>query len=184
MMSVAYLDHALELLLKSNFESRLSAAEGKRMFGGSQSAILGTFSAKIRTAYAFGLLFQEVYRDLLIINDIRNAFAHSLHQNIHFSNRYIAEDCDKLICVRMLRYSAADQTAFDEFSASQKFTETVRQIYANFKGIVTRRRALRSAYERVREEADRQYAASGERAPSLGKSLRPYRHNPARRKSR
>ena len=62
----------LELLLKSKF-CYLTPAEDRRLFDGAQNGILGTFSAKIRVAYAMGILIGPVYDDLLIINDIRNA---------------------------------------------------------------------------------------------------------------
>lgn len=72
LMGAAYLDHGLELLLKSKF-CYLTPAEDRRLFDGAQNGILGTFSAKIRVAYAMGILIGPVYDDLLIINDIRNA---------------------------------------------------------------------------------------------------------------
>src|SRR6266849_340538 len=40
------------------------------------SGALGNFGTKIRIAYLFGLISNFVFRDLLIINKIRNEFAH------------------------------------------------------------------------------------------------------------
>jgi hypothetical protein len=91
--AVAYLDHALELLLRASFRP-LTSDEESRMFDGSANAVLGTTSNKIRTAYAMKLLESGTYQDLLRMNDIRNAFAHSLH-NVTFDTPEIAADCNQ-----------------------------------------------------------------------------------------
>ena len=42
------------------------------------SGPLGSFTTKIDLAYLFGLITEPAYRDLVILKDIRNAFAHKL----------------------------------------------------------------------------------------------------------
>ncbi len=91
---VAYLDHALEILLKASFRT-LTTEEQTRMFDGRANGILGTITSKIRTAYAMRLIEPIAYRDLLLINDIRNVFAHTLH-DVSFMNELVKEDCSKL----------------------------------------------------------------------------------------
>jgi hypothetical protein len=52
------------------------------------SGPLGPFGTKIRLAYMFGLLSPEAYKDLMIVNRIRNKFAHDLSVTA-FSNQQI-----------------------------------------------------------------------------------------------
>jgi DNA-binding MltR family transcriptional regulator len=91
---MAYLDHALKALLRVNFRD-LTDKEDNRLFDGAANGILGTISAKIRIAYAMKLIDPIIYDDLLLLNDIRNTFAHTLHQ-VDFDNQHIKEDCTKL----------------------------------------------------------------------------------------
>lgn len=93
-MGAAYLEHVLEVYLRTVFRP-LSKSEDMRMFDGAAGGILGTFSNKIRIAYALGLIHQNPYKILLLINDIRNVFAHSLHK-IDFDHALLAEDCERL----------------------------------------------------------------------------------------
>src|SRR5262245_43039865 len=90
----AYLDHALQVLLTASFRN-LTKKDWTRMFDGAANGILGTTSAKLRVAYAARHLEPQQYKDLLLINDIRNVFAHSLHA-IDFSNELVEADCAKL----------------------------------------------------------------------------------------
>jgi len=62
------------------------------MFDGSSNGILGTFSNKIRLAHAIEVINQVTYKDLLLINDIRNVFAHTLH-SVSFKNDLVKKDC-------------------------------------------------------------------------------------------
>jgi hypothetical protein len=93
-LGVAHLEHGLERVLKARL-IQLSKEDERRMFDGAGNGILGTFSAKIRIAYALSLLGPIAYHDLLLINDIRNVFAHSLH-TIDFTHSLISQDCRKL----------------------------------------------------------------------------------------
>ncbi len=70
------------------------------MFDGAGNGVLGSFSSKIRLAYAISLLGPLSYSDLLLINDIRNVFAHSLHR-VSFSHPLIIKDCDRLQYFKM-----------------------------------------------------------------------------------
>ena len=152
LLGAAYLDHALELLLKSEFKRKLTADEEKRMFDGSQNAILGSFSAKIRIAYALGLVLDEVYADLLLINDIRNAFAHSLYGNVDFRNEHVLSDCNKLAYVGM--WSRLLGMEVPPLHPKEIFVRTVRRIYTTFKERADKASAFFAAYEKVRASLD------------------------------
>jgi DNA-binding MltR family transcriptional regulator len=157
LMSVGYLDYALELLLKAQF-IRLTNAEEKRLFDGSQNAMLGTFSSKIRIAYAVGLLLSEIYTDLLIINDIRNAFAHSLHREVYFTDDHIIEDCKKLLWVEKRARLVGEPIG--SFQPALRFVETVQHIYAAFRRIADDKQKVTAAMQRVYSELESQQSAS------------------------
>lgn len=57
---------------------------------------LGSFSARIRTAYCLGLISKHEYHDFKIIRDIRNRFAHEMH-GLSSANQAIWQDCNRLI---------------------------------------------------------------------------------------
>jgi hypothetical protein len=94
LMGAAYLDNSLERLILAHFIP-LTTEDRHRFFDGGSNAILGPLSAKIRMAYALGGIGKIVYSDLLLINEIRNVFAHSLHR-VTFNNDLIIRDCAKL----------------------------------------------------------------------------------------
>jgi len=56
------------------------------------SGPLGTFSAKLDLARLMGAISADAYRDLLIIKDVRNIFAHQL-QAASFNEQRIADKC-------------------------------------------------------------------------------------------
>jgi hypothetical protein len=94
LVGTAYLDHALELMLKAFFLD-LSKEDEARLFDGAQGGYLGTMAAKIRLTYALGFFPEDVYADFLLINDIRNVFAHSLHR-VSFDHELVKADCKKI----------------------------------------------------------------------------------------
>lgn len=91
---LAYLENIAEQVLRAKFIA-LNGEEDARIFDASAGGILGSMSAKLRIIYALGLLPQQTYADLLLMNQIRNVFAHSLHQ-VTFSNPEITQDCGRL----------------------------------------------------------------------------------------
>ena len=93
--AAAHLDYVLELLIRNHISVELTKDEDRRIFDGAANGILGTAAAKIRIAYAFNIIPKRAYDDLLLINSIRNVFAHSLH-DVTFSNDLVANDCRKL----------------------------------------------------------------------------------------
>src|SRR5258708_35094465 len=71
---------------------------------------------------AMGLIDEIIYKDLLLLNDIRNVFAHSLH-NVGFNRAHLKEDCDKL---RLIHHTDIRP---QPTNAKQKFLWTVLSIY-------------------------------------------------------
>jgi DNA-binding MltR family transcriptional regulator len=117
----AHLEYALELMLKSFFRP-LGTEDERRMFDGAANGILGTMSNKIRLAFAVYLINEEQYGDFKLINDIRNAFAHTLH-NIDFNNHLIKEDCQKLKTYKPSEFTGPPK------SAKEKYLYTLLSLY-------------------------------------------------------
>lgn len=81
----AMLDHSLERLLLLHMRP-LSRTQQDQLFSG--TAPLSSFSSKVRVATAFGIIGQRMGADFHILNEVRNAFAHSSHE-VTFRNRSI-----------------------------------------------------------------------------------------------
>jgi hypothetical protein len=94
-MGAAYLEHALELLIRASFQPLPKKEDNDRLFSAGAGGTLGSFSSKIRIAHAASLIQKEVYYSLLLINDVRNVFAHSLHI-INFDHKLVKQDCLRL----------------------------------------------------------------------------------------
>jgi hypothetical protein len=84
-------DSALRHALLSHMR-RLTAKEEKNLFRG--YGPLSTLSAKIDLAYAFSLVDRGMCRDLHIVREIRNVFAHA-ETPMHFGSNSVVELCEK-----------------------------------------------------------------------------------------
>lgn len=78
MVSAAFIDQALEALLRAKFSMRHAKSKSCidplfELFGP-----LSTFYAKSKMCYAMDLVGEWVYRDLEIVRKVRNDFAHSV----------------------------------------------------------------------------------------------------------
>lgn len=121
----SYLDRALEMLLEAKFRT-LDKEDRTRMFDGSKGGILGTASAKIRLAYTMDMVNSDIYHDLLLINDIRNVFAHTLHP-CNFDNALVIEDCSKLKLDAYSKYGSL--VGVDGATAKGKYILSILLIY-------------------------------------------------------
>jgi hypothetical protein len=74
-----------------------------------QMSILQSFGAKIAIAYRFGLISESEHDNLKIIKDIRNKFAHNLH-DISFDHQWVRDAC--------LRFRFPDNLLPEETSAN------------------------------------------------------------------
>ena len=91
LIAAAYLDDALEDCLRARFVQDEKAIDD--LLGGEKP--LGTFSARISTAYLLGLIDQKMRADLDAIRKIRNDFAHKRH-HLRFSDQSIKDKCNNL----------------------------------------------------------------------------------------
>lgn len=90
-LGATYLETRLEVLLREYFIEDEGAANG--LFGVGRP--LGTFDARRQLAYVLGLLTQEENEQLKWIQEIRNRFAHHLH-NLQFTDEWVASRCREL----------------------------------------------------------------------------------------
>ena len=88
LVSVAVIDQGLEAALLTKF--RQLAPDDERAIFSDDSAPLASFDAKVRLAFALGLLGKQAWADLTVIRRIRNTFAHSRLQ-INFDTPEIAD---------------------------------------------------------------------------------------------
>jgi hypothetical protein len=65
------------------------------MFDASQGGYISSLDAQLRLAFALGWIEADFFEDALIIQGIRNVFAHSFH-DISFLKNEIKADCQKL----------------------------------------------------------------------------------------
>lgn len=112
----------------------LSDEEYRQMFVGYSP--LGSFSAKIQIAYAFGYYKKNVREALNIIKDIRNAFAHG-KKSLSFNHEVIKNCCNLLTIFEESEESFEPGTKSINNSPRQrylnhamKFTEMCVQISA------------------------------------------------------
>jgi len=80
------LDDMLERLLRSFF---IRDTKVKSLF--KNDHLLQTTHAKINVAYFSGLIPRIAYHDSIIINNIRNIFAHEMTSNLSFDSKVIAQ---------------------------------------------------------------------------------------------
>lgn len=91
LMAAAYLDERLADLLKSYFVDNNKIINKMFDFNGP----FGTFSSRIDSAYALGLLPENVRKDIHLVRKIRNDFAH-VSKPITFNDEPIASRCNEL----------------------------------------------------------------------------------------
>lgn len=93
LMAAAFLEDFLARLISGRMIANKSITT--QMF--EHNGPLGTFSAKIDTAYAFGLISKPVHKDLHLTRKIRNDFAHTA-KPLEFTEHSIRSRCSELTC--------------------------------------------------------------------------------------
>ena len=89
MVSAAFLDEALEALLRTRFSvvSKKPKSIIDSLFNG--FGPLSTYSAKIKTAYSIDLIEKWIFQDLETLRKIRNEFAHTIKPALFDSTEVI-----------------------------------------------------------------------------------------------
>lgn len=94
LVAVAILDQKLMTLLKTKM-IEIGSDDVARLFYDQQAAF-STFSSKIMTSWAFGLISMEERENLGRIRRIRNVFAHTVIK-MGFDEPLIKQECEMLI---------------------------------------------------------------------------------------
>jgi hypothetical protein len=119
---VASLASALmEQLLEGSIKYRmvkLTSDEERDLFQG--TAPLATLSARIRVAYAIGIIGKKVRRDLNLLREIRNALVHT-RRRVTFETKEVAELCATFI-------GGKDIAKFRELGPSEQFVEVTQML--------------------------------------------------------
>jgi hypothetical protein len=102
-VNVALIDVGLERLLKSRLR-RLDREDERALFGPMGS--FGGIAAKIRGAYAMGIIGPRTRNDLVAINDIRNVFAHAPYHVKFEWNRKLKS---RVLDIHMFQYLRTTQ---------------------------------------------------------------------------
>src|SRR6266496_3565496 len=75
----AMIDEILGIALRSRMREDVpGTGEGGTEFLMGRNGPLGAHGVRIRMAFAIGIVSEDSYGQLLVLNDIRNAFAHTL----------------------------------------------------------------------------------------------------------
>lgn len=98
-LGAAYLDECLRDLIGS-FLIDDSTRVGELLEG--PLAPLGSFASRISASYCMGLMSKNEYRDLQIIREIRNRFAHELH-GLSFSDAWVKNRCAELQLAKAMK---------------------------------------------------------------------------------
>ncbi len=91
-VNTALIDKGMERLIKTRLH-RLSPQDREAIFG--VNGYLCTLPAKIRMAFALGIIGPQTRADLLAINDVRNVFAHSVRAR-PLSARSLQQKCESI----------------------------------------------------------------------------------------
>lgn len=90
-VSCAYLDACLGSILE-RYLLKSTVSEGLLDV---RSGALGTFAARAAACYALGLISKAIYKDLMVLAEIRNEVAHN-HLMLSFSAPKLSEACMRL----------------------------------------------------------------------------------------
>ena len=97
-VGAAYVD----LVLREAITMRMvNASVAKEIF--ENRGPLQGFGAKIQIAYSLGVYGDRAYKDLKLIKDIRNAFAHSA-EAVEFENKIVESLCNELWFAKKINY--------------------------------------------------------------------------------
>ena len=101
LISTGFLEEQLKQILQAFF---IDSPKSKSLVEGAY-APLGTFSSRITTCYALGLISEKEFHELNLIRGIRNDFAHNIHTS--FETQSVVSRCEQL------KYRAKDYTKED-----------------------------------------------------------------------
>jgi DNA-binding MltR family transcriptional regulator len=128
MVAIAFLDDYLIKLIRRRFVA-LTEDEQESLFAPDRP--LGSFSSRIKVAYALGIYGRKTSHDLNILRDIRNVFAHGLRK-MDFETPEVKELISSLHCIK-------DIEKYDILSSREAFFEITAVLLSHLSLKVSRR---------------------------------------------
>ena len=118
----AILETGLERLIRSKLK-RSDKEMLERLFG--HRGLFGTFDAKLTAAEAFGLITKPIAKEIGVLKDLRNAFAHSRFP-IQLSDEIVAKEILALTIISAVRDASPEGHEFRSLAPKRLFVLTVR----------------------------------------------------------
>jgi len=116
-LASALMEHLLEGAIKYRMV-KLTSDEERDLFQG--AAPLATLSARIRVAYAMGIIGKKVRRDLNLLREIRNALVHT-RRRVTFETKEVSELCATFI-------GGKDIAKFRTLGPREQFVEVTQML--------------------------------------------------------
>lgn len=91
------IEHGLKVIMLSAFVE-LGSTKSKALFDPDTPGPLGTFNDRIKVSYAMGLIGPKAQRDLVLVQKIRNLFAHSALK-VSFKLTAVSDLCDQFVLI-------------------------------------------------------------------------------------
>lgn len=128
LISTSFLEACLASLLQEHFKK--SSVTEKLL--NPTSGTLGSFSSKCDVAYCLDLIVKTTYRDLSIIGQTRNLFAHD-HLKVSFNDDHVRKICGELKSPNNYLDANQDQSNLDDVKeyfekSKNRFIYTVSSI--------------------------------------------------------
>jgi hypothetical protein len=107
----SFLEELLTEILNNFLVEVENQQDSMSIFSGND--ILSSFSSKIKMSFRLGLISKDEHRVLNVIRQIRNNFAHELH-DVSFSTQSISDRCKsietplKLVCPQIIPFASKD----------------------------------------------------------------------------
>jgi hypothetical protein len=144
-VGAAYLDEYLRIYIASLLIDDKTIVDD--LFGVERP--LGAFGARIRMAYALGLLDDNEFHDFKIVQEVRNAFAHRLH-GLSFDGPWVTGRCRAFI----LPQKSVAEVLLPSASPRDFFLWTIMELAVS---IVTTRFGISASGERRKVPPPRQW---------------------------
>jgi DNA-binding MltR family transcriptional regulator len=118
----ALLEQSLEYALLSHFV--LTEAEMRELFADQVEGGISSFAAKIKLAFALGIVEKTMRKELTLIKNIRNVFAHT-RASVTFDDREIIAACDDL----KLPKTVGNLPGLETINAKDKYAISIKLLY-------------------------------------------------------
>ena len=120
-VGAAWLDELLTELIATAFRDD---DVSRRLLDPEAQGPIASYAARVRVAYALGLIGEENMKDLLHVGRIRNLFAHKVHRR-SFDNETVRKECQKLTTGLKVADQRSRETARGQYVSTVAFQSLV-----------------------------------------------------------